>query len=255
MYNSDNIIRVILPLLGLFILLALWQLCVTVFEVPVIILPSPIQILDAATQYWQVLLEEGFITALESLGGFALGILTGVPLAIAITSSRPLNYTVYPLLIATQSLPKVALAPIVLVWMGTGMNSKIAIAWLVAFFPILVDTATGLRNTPEQYIVLARSARASRLQTFAKVQFPSALPFIFAGSKVAITLALIGAVIGEFVGSTEGLGSLLLVANSQLNTPLAFAALIALGVLGILLYGLVAAVEALARPWMGEAHH
>ena len=161
----------------------------------------------------------------------------------------------YPLLIATQSLPKVALAPLILVWLGIGMESKLAIAWLVAFFPIVVDTATGLRNTPAEFLDLATAVRASPFQTFWKIRFPAALPFVISGSKVAITLAVIGAVIGEFIGSNEGLGNLLLVANSQINIPLAFACLIGLAVIGIGLYGAVAAVELALKPWFGEAAH
>src|SRR5262249_21149653 len=130
-----------------------------------------------------------------------------------------------------------------------------AIAWLVAFFPILVDTATGLRNTPPELLDLAASVRANGWQTFWKIRFPAALPFVISGSKVAITLAVIGAVIGEFIGSNEGLGNLLLVANSQVDTPLAFAALIGLSVLGIGLYAMVAAVELALKPWFGDTTH
>src|SRR4029079_1704749 len=154
--------------------------------------------------------------------------------------------------LTTQSLPKVALAPLILVWLGTGMESKLAIAWLVAFFPIVVDTATGLRNTPAEFLDLAAAVRASAFQTFWKIRFPAALPFVISGSKVAITLAVIGAVIGEFIGSNEGLGNLLLVANSQVNTPLAFACLIGLAVIGIGLYAAVVAVELALKPWFGE---
>jgi NitT/TauT family transport system permease protein len=161
----------------------------------------------------------------------------------------------YPLLIATQSIPKVALAPLILIWLGTGLESKLAIAWLVAFFPIVVDTATGLRNTPADLLDLAASVRANALQTFWKIRFPAALPFIISGSKVAITLAVIGAVIGEFIGSNEGLGNLMLVANSQINIPLAFAALFGLALIGILLYSAVVAVEWALRPWFGEIAH
>jgi NitT/TauT family transport system permease protein len=161
----------------------------------------------------------------------------------------------YPLLIATQSLPKVALAPLILVWLGTGIESKLAIAWLVAFFPIVVDTATGLRNTPAEFLDLATSVRANAFQTFWKIRFPAALPFVISGSKVAITLAVIGAVIGEFIGSNEGLGNLLLVANSQVNIPLAFACLIGLSAIGIGLYAAVAAVELALKPWFGTTAH
>jgi NitT/TauT family transport system permease protein len=195
---------------------------------------------------------EGWITLLESLYGFVLAFALGVPLAVAIAGSRTLNLMFYPLLIATQSLPKVALAPLILVWLGTGMESKLAIAWLVAFFPIVVDTATGLRNTPAEFLDLATAVRASPFQAFWKIRFPAALPFVISGSKVAITLAVIGAVIGEFIGSNEGLGNLLLVANSQINIPLAFACLIGLAAIGIGLYGAVAAVELALKPWFGE---
>ena len=156
----------------------------------------------------------------------------------------------YPLLIALQSVPKVALAPILLVWLGTGIESKLAIAWLVAFFPIVVDTAAGLRSTPRELLELARSLRATRTQIFFKVQFPAALPFVVSGAKVAVTLAVIGAVIGEFVGSSEGLGNLLMSASSQINAPLAFASLFALAGMGMLAYLIVAIIERLLAPWL-----
>src|SRR5262249_5155130 len=140
----------------------------------------------------------------------------GLPLAVAVANSRPLNLMFYPVLIALQSVPKVALAPMILVWLGTGLESRLAIVWLVAFFPIIVDTAAGLRATPKELLELAHSLNASPLQVFLKVQLPAALPFVVTGAKVAITLAVIGAVIGEFVGSSEGLGFLLLSATSQL---------------------------------------
>ena len=241
---SDNrLVRFMLPVLGLALLILVWHVGVVAFNVAPVILPRPGLVLDSTIANWRLIVSEGWITLLESLYGFVLAFLLGVPLAVAIAGSRTLNLMFYPLLIATQSLPKVALAPLILVWLGTGMESKLAIAWLVAFFPIVVDTATGLRNTPAEFLDLATAVRASRFQTFWKIRFPAALPFVISGSKVAITLAVIGAVIGEFIGSNEGLGNLLLVANSQINIPLAFACLIGLAVIGIGLYGAVAAVE------------
>ena len=222
---------------------------------PPAVLPQAGLVLDATIANWRLIVSEGWITLLESLYGFLLAFALGVPLAVAIAGSRTLNLMFYPLLIATQSLPKVALAPLILVWLGIGMESKLAIAWLVAFFPIVVDTATGLRNTPAEFLDLAASVRASAFQTFWKIRFPAALPFVISGSKVAITLAVIGAVIGEFIGSNEGLGNLLLVANSQVNIPLAFACLIGLAVIGIGLYAAVAAVELALKPWFGAAAH
>ncbi|MGU3495442.1 ABC transporter permease [Xanthobacteraceae bacterium A53D] len=251
----DKITRVIYPTLGLVGLLALWQAYVTLFHVPTAVLPRPLAVWDALIANWELILDEGKVTAIESVLGFLLAFLIGVPLAVAIALSRVLNLVFYPLLIATQSLPKVALAPLLLVWLGTGIESKLAAAWLVAFFPIVVDTATGLRATPPELLDLGASVRANAWQTFWKIRFPAALPFVISGAKVAITLAVIGAVIGEFIGSNEGLGNLLLVANSQVNTPLAFAALFGLAVLGLVLYGLVAGVEKLLEPWFGEVRH
>ena len=253
--SDSRLTRVLLPVLGIALLILVWHASVMAFNLPLAVLPKPMQVLDATLANWRLVVSEGWITLLESLYGFVLAFVLGVPLAVAIAGSRTLNLMFYPLLIATQSLPKVALAPLILVWLGIGMESKLAIAWLVAFFPIVVDTATGLRNTPAEFLDLATAVRASAFQTFWKIRFPAALPFVISGSKVAITLAVIGAVIGEFIGSNEGLGNLLLVANSQVNTPLAFACLIGLAVIGIGLYAAVALVELGLKPWFGAAAH
>lgn len=252
---TSDVRKYVYPTVGLLLLLVAWHLYVLEFKVSIAVLPTPAQVLEALIAKRDLLLSEGWVTLKECLYGFALAFALGVPLAVAVANSRTLNQMFYPLLIATQSVPKVALAPIVLVWLGTGLESKLAIAWMVAFFPIVVDTATGLRATPPDLLELAQSLRASRLQVFMKVQFPAALPFVLSGAKVAVTLAVIGAVIGEFVGSTEGLGNLLLVANSQVDTPLAFAALVALALLGIALYGAVALLEMALAPWIAYSHH
>ena len=253
--SDSRIVRVLFPVAGLVLLILLWHFYVVTFDVAPVLLPRPMLVLDSTVANWRLIVSEGWITLLESLYGFILAFVLGVPLAVAIAGSRTLNLMFYPLLIATQSLPKVALAPLILVWLGTGIESKLAIAWLVAFFPIVVDTATGLRNTPAEFLDLATSVRANAFQTFWKIRFPAALPFVISGSKVAITLAVIGAVIGEFIGSNEGLGNLLLVANSQVNIPLAFACLIGLAAIGIGLYAAVAAVELALKPWFGTAGH
>jgi len=244
----------IYPLLGIAFILATWQIYVSVSGISRIVLPGPAVVLKATIDNWPVLLGQTWPTFLESVLGFALAVIIGIPVAVCVANSRILNLTLYPILIATQSIPKVAVAPIILVWFGLGLQSKLAIAFLVAFFPIVVDTATGLRATPAGLLEFARSLRATPFQIFLKVQFPSALPFVFAGAKVAVTLAVIGAVIGEFVGSLNGLGNLLLTANSQLDSALAWAALIWLSVLGILLFAAVVAVERVAMPWSGNGH-
>lgn len=243
------------PVVGFVFILAVWQAYVDWSQISKIVLPSPADIVRTSISRYDLLLRETWPTASESIYGFALAVLIGIPMAVAIANSRVLNLSLYPILIAMQSVPKVAVAPIILVWFGLGLQSKLAIAFLVAFFPIVVDTATGLRATPQGLLELARSLKASAWQTFWKVQFPAALPFVFSGAKVAITLAVIGAVIGEFVGSVQGLGNLLLSANSQLNSPLAWAALVWLSVLGIVLFAAVALLERLLIPWASTSSH
>ena len=253
--KSAHVHRIIYPLIGFAIILAAWEAYVDVFQVSKIVLPSPSDIIQVSWQRYDLLLKETWPTLLESVYGFGLALVIGVPMAVCVANSRILNLSLYPILIATQSVPKVAVAPIILVWFGLGMQSKLAIAFLVAFFPIVVDTATGLKATPPGLIELGRSLRASRWQMFWKVQLPAALPFVFSGAKVAVTLAVIGAVIGEFVGSMNGLGNLLLSANSQLDGPLAWAALVWLSVLGILLFMAVSVGERVLMPWWADKHH
>lgn len=238
------------PLAGVVFIVAIWILACWAGDVPTVVLPTPDKVLHAFINRFDLLVSEGWVTLKETLYGFVLAVVIGIPLAVAVANSRPLNLMFYPLLIGLQSVPKVALAPIILVWLGTGIESKLAIVWLVAFFPIIVDTTAGLRSTPRELLELAHSLRATPMQIFLKVQFPAALPFVLTGAKVAITLAIIGAVIGEFVGSSEGLGFLLLSATSQLDTPLAFASLFALSFLGVFVYLLVELAERMVAPWL-----
>ena len=251
--TARSLTRILYPIAGLLLIVVAWALACWLGRLPVVVLPSPDKVLYAFAGNMQLLLEESWVTLKETLYGFALAFALGLPMAVAVATSRTLNLMFYPLLIALQSVPKVALAPIILVWLGPDLQSKLAIAWLVAFFPIIVDTAAGLRATPKELLELAHSLKATRSQILFKVQFPAALPFVITGAKVAITLAVIGAVIGEFVGSSEGLGFLLLTATSQLDTPLAFAALFALSILGVLVYLMVEGVELLIAPWLPPA--
>jgi NitT/TauT family transport system permease protein len=241
--------QVLFPLAGTAIILLVWHYYVVLFQVSVVVLPTPLQVLQETIQEWRILASEAWITALECIYGFALAMGIGIPIAVIMTYSRITNQMFYPLLVASQSIPKIAVAPILLIWFGTGINSKLAMAFVIAFFPVVVDTATGLRSTSPELIELARSLQCTRLQTFFKIQLPSALPSIFSGAKIAVTLAVIGAVIGEFIGSNEGLGNLLLTANSQLNSPLVWASLTILSMLGVVLYSLVVLAEKLLMPW------
>jgi len=245
-----NLSRIGYPLAGITLILVVWVLICWLGNLPTVVLPTPDKVVRAFVARFDILFSEGWITFKETIYGFLLAMVIGLPMAVAIANSRPLNLMFYPLLVALQSVPKVALAPIVMIWLGTGIESKLAIVWLVAFFPIIVDTTAGLRSTPRELLELAHSLRATPMQIFLKVQFPAALPFVLTGAKVAMTLAVIGAVIGEFVSSSEGLGFLLLSATSQLDTPLAFAALFALSLLGVFSYLLVEAVEMLVADWL-----
>jgi NitT/TauT family transport system permease protein len=247
--SASGLTRFAYPLIGAILIIGAWDLYVVVFDISVVVVPRPGVVLDAIIENPLLLLEEGWATLLACVLGFALAVVIGIPLAVLMTDSRAMNLMFYPLLIATQSVPKVAIAPILLIWFGTGLESKLAIAFFIAFFPMIVDTATGLRATPAELLELARSLRSSYWQIFFKIRFPAALPHIFSGAKVAVTLAVIGTVIGEFVGGSDGLGSLLLVANSQINSPLAWAALVGLSILGIILYMAVVAAEWVLMPW------
>lgn len=254
MKSMSSVGLVAYPLVGILATAFAWEAAVQLMQVSPIVIPAPSKIYAAATANFSLLMRQSWPTLVSSALGFLLALAIGIPLAVAVTSSRLLNLIFYPILVATQTIPKIAIAPVVLVWFGLGIESKLALAFLVAFFPIVVDTAAGLSTTPKGLLDLARSLRATRGQIFWKMQLPAALPHIFAGAKVAVTLAVIGAVMGEFVGSNEGLGNLLLAATSQLNGALAWAALAWLSVLGGLLFLTVVSVEWLATPWSRLEH-
>ena len=254
MVINPNVERIAYSAIGIVLVVLVWHYSVVFWDLSEVILPSPAAVFRSTIERFPLLVKEGLVTLQATLFGFLLALAIGLPLAIGVANSRVLNMMFYPMLVALQSVPKIALAPIILVWFGTGIESKLAMVWLVAFFPIIIDSAAGLRSTPRELLELARSLKATPMQVFLKVQFPAALPFVFTGAKVAITLAVIGAVIGEFIGASAGLGFLLLTASSQLDTPLAFAALFALSILGLGAYGLVVLVELLCAPLLPPGH-
>jgi NitT/TauT family transport system permease protein len=230
-------------------LVALWELLVRRFDIPGWLLPAPSTIALAAAEWRDELVRHSLVTLYETLVGFALATAISVPLAVAVVYSPILRHTIYPILLAFQSVPKVAIAPLLTLWIGFGLLPKITVVFLVCFFPIIVATATGLSAVPEPLMELIRSLSASTAQTFVKIRFPTAMPHIFVGLKIAITFAVIGAVIGEFVGSEDGLGYLILVSTSQSRTPLAFAALVLLTAMSVVLYYGIALIERFAVPW------
>jgi NitT/TauT family transport system permease protein len=240
----------VVPALTLVGALALWEAATYVFKIPRFIVPAPSAILGEGWEWRYRFIGHTWVTLYETLGGFALSIAVGVPLAVLIVYSPALRNALYPLIVLTQSVPKIAIAPVLLLVLGAGEVPKVVVAFLVAFFPVVVDTATGLAATPPELLDLSRSYRASAFKTFVKVRLPMALPFFFAGAKVAITLSVIGAVVGEFVGSDRGLGYVILSATSYWKTELAFSSMILLSVMAILLFGAVSLVERLACPWL-----
>jgi len=234
-------------------ILAVWQVGVTVSGMPQFILPSPLAIIGVIAGSASLLLRN-LVATLEEFGfGLGASILCGVVLGVATAKSRTFAETMYPLLIATQSVPKLALAPLFTVWFGFGLLPKVLIAFLIAFFPITVNTAAGLMSTDPDTLLMARSMGLSAAQRFLKVEVPSALPAVFAGLKVGTAFAVVGAVVGEFLGADAGLGRVTLTASTTLDTPLLFAALTVLAALGLASYGLVATLEWLLIPWNAEA--
>lgn len=244
--------QVLSPVLTLATFVIAWQIVSAQFDLPVWLLPSPANVLDATAQWSDSLPYHTLVTIGESLIGFGLGIMFGVPIAMVIALSHFLKRTIYPLLILMQSVPKVAIAPLLLIWLGYGITPKIVVVFLVSFFPIVAGLTSGIDKTPLSLIDLARTLHATRRQIFWRIQLPYAMPYLFVGLKVAITLAVIGAVIAEFVGSNEGLGFLIILSTAQVNTSLAFAAMVILTAASIMLYYLVEAVEFLVVPWASK---
>ena len=236
-------------LVTLAVLCILWELIVRVFRVPLFLLPPPSMVADELVQRSSLYLTHSWVTLYETLLGFLLATVLGIVAGILIVYSRWLQSVLYPIVVVLQIVPKVAIAPLLLIWLGYGLQSKVMVALLVAFFPIVVTTVTGLRAVEQDLLDLVRVLKGGRWQEFAKVRFPSALPFIFSGLKVAITLAVIGAIIGEFVGSNQGLGYLVLIANSEMRTQMSFAALLLLSALGLGLFGVIVLLERLLVPW------
>lgn len=248
--RRTSIVAAILgPAFTLLALIGAWEGLARWSGVPSWLLPSPSQIEMSMVEWRGELAWHSLVTLYEIFVGFALSVVVSVPLAVAVVYSRFLQNTIYPILLALQSMPKVAIAPLLVLWMGFGALPKIIVIFLVCFFPIVVATASGLSAVPPPLLDLIRSLSASSYQTFVKIRFPTAIPHIFVGLKIAITFAVIGAVIGEFVSSDQGLGYLILISTSQSRTPLAFGALLILTVMSIALYYAVEFVERRVAPW------
>lgn len=246
--RRDRLNALIYPIGTMIALTVIWEAAARLFAIPPYLLPAPSVIVQAMAANAAVLAKQSLGTSLEILLGFLLSVAVGVPLALAIFLCRPFARSIYPLLVSSQAVPKVAVAPLFLVWFGFGLLPKVLIAFLIAFFPVVINTAMGLAAIEREKIHLAQSMGLSPLATFRKIQLPNALPSIFAGLKISITLAVVGAVVGEFVGGQGGLGYLLLIANGNMDTALLFAGIVALTFLGVMLFALISIVERLVLP-------
>ncbi len=247
--NKQLLTRYLYPVLLIAALLGVWEAAVRLWTIPFYILPAPSRIALLIATEQPLLWSHTWITLGEVLTGFVLALTVGILLALMIFYSPVLERALYPLIIGSQTIPVFAIAPLLIVWFGYGMLSKVVMTALIVFFPIVVNTVDGLRAADEDAINLLRVMKATDWQIMWKVRIPSALPFIFSGTKIGVAVSAIGAVIGEWVGSTGGLGFLMIHANAQLRIDLIFAAIIYLSVLAIGLFVLISLLEWLSLPW------
>lgn len=246
--SSNLIARATTPLIYI-VLLALWELVVDRMKVPTWILPAPSAIAEAAVKWAPELAANSWVTLRETVVGFVLAIVASLPLAILISLNPLARKLIYPILLGLQSVPKVAVAPLVILWFGLSEWPKIIVVVLVCFFPILVNMVAGLEAVPKTMLDLMRSLGASPHVVFRRLRVPVALPHFFTGCKVAVTFAVIGAVISEFVAAQDGLGYLILISTAQSQTPLAFAAIALLTVLSIALFHGIEFIEKRVVDW------
>jgi NitT/TauT family transport system permease protein len=245
--GAASVRGIVLPLGLAAIVLVGWQLAVTLGHIPPVILPSPVSITKYIIERYDILLMHAVPTTLESAASFVLATLLGIALAIIITYSQIAREALYPNLVFFQLIPKIALAPLFIIWLGIGSQSRIAFSVFIAFFPVVIATTAGFANVDKGMLRLCRSLTASEWQIFTSVRFPAALPHIFSGMKIAITLAIIGVIIGEFITAQAGLGYLIIFATARADTEISMAAIVVLCICGLLLYGLVALGESIAN--------
>ena len=243
---------VLWPLLGVVITVAVWWAVVEILDLQSVILPSPPEVVDGFRRYPELLLSATWDTTRVTLIGFGLSVVIGIALGSAIAAWRPVERAFGPLLVALNAVPKVALAPLMIAWFGFGTTPVLAMAFLVCFFPIVLSTATGLTSTPADLAELARSLDATRLQTFRRIRVPAALPQIFVGLKLAMPLAVIGVAVGEMQSGSvdEGLGTIIVQTAGQGDTATAFAALVLMALVSIVLYYALVGLERVALPWV-----
>ncbi len=243
-----------LPAVGVFAaFILLWQLAVSVLGIREYLLPSPLAVLRAMSSDEIPWVSHAWVTAVEILGAFALAGVAGVLLGMAIAWSPGMSRALTPFLVFVNTLPKVAIAPLFLMWLGYGIFPNMLIGALIGFFPVVINTAVGLTQIDQDLVDLGRVFSAPKWKVFLKIRIPNAYPYILSALKVTATSAVVGAIVGEFVASQRGLGYVIITTQSSMNTPAAFAALVWISILGLLLYGLVALMSRLLAPWAEDA--
>jgi NitT/TauT family transport system permease protein len=238
-----------LPVIGGLTVLALWSLAIVVFDISSFVLPAPWEVVAAFWELPRFMLLQAWTTLFETLMGYGAAVVVALLVAMLVTSWRPLDRMVMPVMVVINSVPKLAVAPLLVIWMGFGSFPKIVMVGVISFFPILLAAATGLKSTPGDLNELARSLSASPWEIFFKVRLPWALPQIFTGLKVGISLAVIGAVVAELSGSTAGLG-FVVTNSSTTSTALGFAAVVLLSIESLGLFYLISGLEKLLLPWV-----
>ncbi|PWT91387.1 MAG: ABC transporter permease [Proteobacteria bacterium] len=238
-----------LPWLFVVGLLLVWELACVAFAIPAFVLPSPSVIALSLVKYLGPIMENSWATLARTLAGFAIAVVLGVLLGLAIGSSRVVYRGLYPVLVGFNSIPKVAVVPVMVIWFGIGTIPAVLTAFLVSFFPIAVNVATGLATIEPELLDVMRSLGARKRKILLKIGLPRSMPYFFASLKVAITLAFVGTIISETVASNSGIGYLMMAATSNFDTPLVFAGLIVIAVMGIVMYALFALIEQRMTFW------
>jgi ABC-type nitrate/sulfonate/bicarbonate transport system permease component len=252
-WTGRRVVYTAAPVIFALLVLGAWQAYCAISGVKESSLPAPTQVADALWTDRSLIADNAWVTIKEIVLGYLLAIAVGVVLAVAIHSSKLIEKATYPWLVVSQMVPVPAIAPVIVLWTGFDMRPKVIVIALVTFFPIAVNTIDGLRAAEPELLDLLRSMGASRRRRFRMAQLPAALPFVFSGLKVGAALAVIGAVFGEWVGASDGLGYLILTFNNQTATADMFAVIVVLALIGIGLFAIVRLAERLALPWYHEA--
>lgn len=247
--NNVFIERYLYSIIFAVVFLASWQFIVRIANIKEYILPAPTDIINEFLKNYRMLIRHTWVTLFETLSGFFIGASVGFLLGVFIVSFKIIEKTIYPFVVGFQSVPKIAIAPLLLIWFGFGILPKIIVTSLVALFPVIVNTVRGLKSVETELIDLMNSLKASKKQILLKIRLPASLPYVFSALKISITLSVVGSVVAEFVGADRGLGYLIIIGNVQLQTSLMFAAIIILSLMGVFLFYIIHLIEKAVLFW------